>query len=541
MPIAPEYLHLVFPDETFYALLYGRNSVDPKKKGRSVEAQLADGRDICDRFSWPVVEEFKDTGISASRHARKQRDDFEDLLAAIEGGRGRIVVAYEASRYYRDLEAYVRLRNACFKAGVLLCYNGTVYDLSKKEDRKATAMDAIAAEEEADDIQKRNLRTAHGMAAKGHPHGRIPYGFRRKYDPDTGDLIGQYEHPVHGAYVLMAFRHIDAGGSLNSLVKKLKETPEAARPDRGAWSDHMVKYMLQNRAYLGERMHHGSGRDAEWEPLKGLDGAEGRALFRRVQKILTDPSRGERRDTRAAHLLTNLAYCGVCGDHARLKWSKRHSDGAGQYVCEDKLNTLVREQLLDAYVEEAVIDWFGMKDKARAALIPDQRKAREAMAQDEQLLDVYTEELEKARELNRTRNAQGRPLLSLESLSQKELELLPKIEELRARLETRTGLPTLVRQMLAAEDPDEVWNGCPGTETRAARPALTLEQRRQVLRHVVTVRLYSASRRGVRTLEPGRVALSFMGEAGFRARPLRAPETARAEEPARGGPAGGRG
>ncbi|WP_267888833.1 hypothetical protein [Streptomyces sp. NRRL F-5755] len=35
MSVAPEYLHLVYSGP-FYAFLYGRNSVDPKRKARSV-------------------------------------------------------------------------------------------------------------------------------------------------------------------------------------------------------------------------------------------------------------------------------------------------------------------------------------------------------------------------------------------------------------------------------------------------------------------------------------------------------------------------
>lgn len=519
MPIAPEYLHLVFTGVEFHAWLYGRNSVDPKRKGRSVADQLAEGRTLCARFTWNVDDEFKDTGISASRHARRERDDFEALLDAIDNadtppGTMRILVAYEASRYYRDLEAYVRLRNACFHAGVLLCYNGQIYDLSKREDRKATAMDAIAAEDEAEGIRDRNIRTARLMAEAGRPHGRIPYGFLRKYDEATGDLIGQYEHPVRGPYVLKAIQHIDAGRSLQSLIKWLNSEADAARPDGHRWDKDNVTHMLQNRAHIGERVHRGNAHDATWAAITGLDTPEGRAMFRRVGRILRDPARRTNRDTRAAHLLSNIALCGLCGDHAPLKSSKRYN-GAKQYVCGEKHDTLIAERLIDAYVEEAIIEWFRRKDQARAALIPNPRQAEEDVAQAHRLLQVYTDELEEARELNRTRTPDGRPLLSLASLSQKELELMPRIEDLKGRLEKASGVPAVVHQLLSTEDPAGVWNG------------LEIEQRRWLVRHVVTVRLFKARTRGVRKIEPGRITLSFLGTDGFRAQRLRAPEPGR--------------
>jgi site-specific DNA recombinase len=534
MPIAPEYLHMVHPGVEFHALLYGRNSRDPKKKGRSVEAQLHDGRDLCDRFEWHIVEEFKDAGLSATRHARRERDDFEALLDTIENspaipGVRRIVVAYEASRYYRDLEAYVRLRNACYHADVLLCYNNQIYDLSKREDRKATAMDAIAAEDEGEGIRDRNVRTARQTAEKGGVWGKIPFGYARKYDPDTGELLGQYEQPKQGPIVYASLVHIDSGGSINSLIKSLKANPDAIRPDGAEWNEGLVKYMLLNRAYLGERMHHGKSVKAQWDPIKGLDTPEGRVLFRRVTKILTAPGRGEIRDSRAAHLVSHLALCGECGDNHVVK-----ADTLGGkdrrtrqiYRCKDNRDVSISEPILDAYVEEAVITWLRNKKAARAALVPDEDQVAQEVQQAQELLDVYSEELEEARRLNRTRNEQGRPLLSLASLSQKELELLPKIEELQERLQAATGVPLLVQELLNATDPEAVWDGAEATEDAPAVPGLSLEQKREALRQIVTVRVYK-QRDGRRKISD-RVKLSFVGSEGFRVPRSRVPGTAHA-------------
>ena len=222
MPIAPEYLHLVHPNVTFDALLYGRASRDPKKKGRSVADQINSGRDLCETHGWPVAEVFdQDVDRSASRHARRKRKDFEALLAAIESGKGRIVVAWEASRYYRDIEAYIQLRNACMNNDVLLCYNGQVFDLSKREDRKATAQDALAAEDEAEGIRDRVLRTTRAQAKKGLPHGRLLYGYTRRYDPDTGDLIEQGPHPERAPIVLEVFERVAAGETEYSILQDL--------------------------------------------------------------------------------------------------------------------------------------------------------------------------------------------------------------------------------------------------------------------------------------------------------------------------------
>ncbi|MGW2209967.1 recombinase family protein [Streptomyces sp. NPDC001781] len=520
MPIDPEYLHLVY-EGPFPALLYGRNSRDPKKKGRSVEDQLAVGHALCDRYNWPVAKVFKDTGLSASRHARQERDQFEALLDAIMAGAGRIVVAFEASRYYRDLEAYIRLRNACLEAGVLLCYDGQVFDLSKRSDRKITARDAIDAEDEAESIRDRNVRTVRLTAEAGRPHGRLPYGYARRYDPDTGDLIEQYPHPVQAPLVREAMERIDSGESLYSVVKWLRDTPEAARPDGRPWTDKAVKDVLLNPTNLGERVYQGKViRQAVWRPLPGLAGPDGRALFNRVKATLTAPERRTQRDSRVKHLLSCIALCGECGDHAILA-STHRVKGKRYYKCKTAFDTGMDEDRLDAYVEEAILAWLRDKPRARAALIPDEAETASASAATQEELAGYRAQLEEARSLSR-KFENGRPLLSVLSLSGIERELLPKIEAAEKVLEAATGLSPVMQELLAAADPQLVWDG-PLTESgEPSGTGLTLEQKRAVIRQIVTIRVYKATQRGVRTLEPGRIRMSFTGEPGFEVQPRRA-------------------
>jgi hypothetical protein len=97
-------------------------------------------------------------------------------------------------------------------------------------------------------------------------------------------------------------------------------------------------------------------------------------------------------------------------------------------------------------------------------------------------------------------------VLSIDSLTGLEGELTPQID--RAREESRSlHVPALLRDLLGKPraDVDRAWN-----------EVLTLPQRRMILRLVVTIRLYKASSRGVRGIEPGRIRLSYFGEPGFK-------------------------
>jgi DNA invertase Pin-like site-specific DNA recombinase len=312
MPVDPAYLHLVYPGETFNAFLYGRNSHDPTGKGRSVDGQLHEGRDLCERHSFPIVGVFdKDVGRSASRHGKKRRDDFEAMLEGIAARECRIVIAFEASRYYRDLEAYVRLRNACYEANVLLCYNGTVYDLSKREDRKATARDALDAEDEAEGIRDRQVRTQRQLAEQGKPGGRTPFGYKRSYDPETGELVEQVRHPVRAPYVAEMFTRLVAGQTLYGIAQWLNSEPAARHPGGRLWGVERVGTMLRNPAYNGKRVHQGKiVRDAKWPPIS--DDEDFPETYQRAQAILADPTRLTHRLSRLAHLLT---YIPLCGEH----------------------------------------------------------------------------------------------------------------------------------------------------------------------------------------------------------------------------------
>jgi hypothetical protein len=536
MPYAPEYLHLVIPGVQFEAMLYGRNSDDAIGEGSSVIDQLATGRRLCDSHKWHVTREFSDTDISASRHGRKVRDDFEALIDTIAtepvpSGTRRIVVAFQASRYYRDLEAYVRLRKVLRDTNTLLCYNGQVYDLSRRDDLKATAMHAVDAEDEAEGIRDGNLRAASSQAQAGLPHGKLLYGYVRTYQTVSGRrrCTGQDEDPVRGPFVFEALQRIDMGQSLRALTRWLNSEPDAARPDGKPWTDAFARSMLLNRAYLGERIHKGAYVKAVWAPIKGLETPAGRAMFNRVTAMLTSPSRLMQRGSEVAHLLSYLALCGECGDHAVLRYLAPNAKRKPGLCCDEKNDTSIVEARLDAYVEEAIIDWFSDKAKSRSALIPADDKVKEMAASAQKLINAYEEQLSEARRMSREFDAEaGRFKLSAVSLASMESELEPKLEAARAKLRSFTGVSPLVLRLLEADDPDVVWNGRPEAEGQPAVRALTLDQRREVIKTIVTVRLYKAQASGRRALDDGRIRLAFLGEPGFRAGRLRAPATAHA-------------
>ncbi|MGW1035052.1 recombinase family protein [Streptomyces antibioticus] len=496
MPIDPQYLHLVRPDLAPYdTFLYGRNSHDPKRKTRSIGDQLSEGRAMCEQYNWPVKREFTDPGVSASRHARRKRDDFEEMIDGIEAGECRIVVAWEASRYYRDLEIYVRLRRACLEAGVLLCYNGQLYDLSVRADRKATAMDAVSAEDEAEGIRDRNLRTTRRVAGEGGPHGPAPMGYRHVYDPDTGELADRIAEPVAAAVVREIFKWAEEGVSLNEIARKLNRRGLPTRLGK-RWHSRTVHIMLRNKAYIGKRVHLGVAREGTW------DGIIDEEQFANVQALLDGRVKGPGHDTSVKWLLSGIPYCGV-HEPVTLKHEPT-TRGGRHYRCYDR-DLSIQAGMLEAYVEEGVQEWLS-SPQAAAAFRPspkDGAKVRKARLR----LKALQEQLDDARTKAKTLRPDGQGMvLSIDSLAAMEAGLAPQIAKARAEAEV-LHVPKPLRAILGRprSDVDRIWNN-----------ELTLHQKRIILRLVVTIRLFKARAMGVKTIEPGRVTLTFYGESGFR-------------------------
>lgn len=489
MPIAPEHLALLYTGP-FDAYLYGRNSRDIKNKGSSVGDQLTEGRELCLEHGWPIKREFSDIGRSASRYAKRAREEFEEMIEGIESGDCRILVAWEASRYYRDLDVYVRLRSVCMAAGVLLCYNGTVYDLSKRADRKATAQDALQAEDEAEGIRDRNLRTVRLNAKSGGPHGRILWGYARRYDPDTGDLVEQYAHPERGKIVRTIFERVAAGESEYAILQNLRAGGERLPGIR--WEQHHLVSLLRNVGYKARRIHQGLDvGKATWPALVEDE------LFDAVQQIISAPERLTTKSWAVVHLLSGIARCGICETSPHLKILNNR--GIKSYQCSEAFDVSMSEAKLDAYVEEAVIEFLESKAAAAAfSSTDDQQRTAAARLRHRQMQAQLDEARAQAAEFK----PDGQPKLSIQSLASLEATLTPLIEAARVQAEA-VNVPPLLRGIIGRPNVDAIWED------------MTIEQRRAVLRAVVNIRLMKARTSGIRTIEPGRVNLTFYGEPGF--------------------------
>ena len=458
------------------ACLYARNS----RGGRSVDDQLADGRDECTRNAWTWTEddEFVDVARSASAYAKRARERFQEMVARIESGRYDVVVAWESSRLQRDLEVYVFLRKLCRANRVLWSLNGRLYDMDNRQDRFVTGLDALRAEDEADAIRDRNLRTIRRSIGRGWMHGETPLGFMREYDPRTGDLLRQVADPDTAPLVQEITRRVASGEACGAIAADLTARGVPTRHGAERWSATTVKVVATNPANIGKRSTYRMVTgDGAWDGIVPED------LYYRAAAVVSDPARKTTHERAIRHLLSGIAACGLCGGRMNVK----RCNGSGQsYRCRQFMNVSIDCEKLDDYVEEAVLAYLERTDIA--ALLA--RRVR-----DGGLEEALTQAAGWDAQLNQARERVGLPDgLTPQSLAALERNLLPLIEKARNRAAALL-MPASVVEMA-------------GSEARQKWGRADVLKRRSVLKHVVRIAVNPGGR-GVRTIRPGRVVLTW--------------------------------
>ncbi|WP_415855633.1 recombinase family protein [Sinomonas sp. G460-2] len=444
------------------AAIYTRVSQDRTRGGRSVAEQEAECRAMCEREHWTVSAVYSDNDRSASRYTSKERPGFERLMADVARGTFDVLVIWEASRATRDLGVYAKVRDACRAAGVRYAYNGRVYDFDRTDDAFSTGLDMLVAERESGETSKRIQRTVRAQATAGKPHGRLPYGYTREYDPTSGAFIRQIPHPDEAPVIRELADRILTGESLYSISKDLRA--------RGleTFDGHRIHRLLRSPTYAGQRVFRGKViGDADWEPLIDPEKWES------VQGFLNAKGRAKFHGAEPVHLLSGVAICGVCGGKTqRLVNRGKYAS----YICKDKHCVSRRQDLTDEFVSEVVRGFLSR---------PDALEAINAQAMDQPDVSAAVQDLKELRaRLEALYEQAADGSLSAAGLARVEGTVLERIAAAEDRLES---LRSPARLTIA--DP---------AATAARWDSLPLLERRAIIRELMVVRIMPARAKGVR-------------------------------------------
>ena len=304
---------------------------------------------------WEVGGWFEDA-VSASAYGRKKgvaRDAWPEARANLK----EILWLNESSRGDRELSQWATFLEQCRDAGarVWVEQHERLFDLRIAGDWRTLATDGVDSEMEARRISKRILTGMKRNVREGRPHGRIPFGYTRRYEYERDDdgkrqrLVIQELHPVQSLVVKEIYDRIRRGESLKSIARDLNARGILLNAGT-QWTEARVRWLAVRALYMGKRIHNEKPgmfiipgetvlTDGQWPAI--VD----ETLFWVVYNKLTDPSRLNHKPGGARHLLSLIARCGECNGPLTAR-----NDGGWKYVCRDKSCVMIREADLDAYV-----------------------------------------------------------------------------------------------------------------------------------------------------------------------------------------------
>lgn len=445
---------------------YLRVSVDKSGRARSIDEQQVDNERDADAQRWDIVKTYRDPERSASRYARRVREDYQVLLADIEKREIDVLILWEPSRGSRKVSEWVQLIELAEAHHVVFSVtsHGRVYDPVNPRDRRSLLEDAVDSEYESGKVSVRVKRTVAAAAVEGRPHGKVPYGYLRDYDPHTGALIRQVPDPDSAPILREIVSRVLAGDGLRAIAADLTRreipTPEGHRALRlGAaevnteWTPSKLRTLLVSPTMTGMRVHQAETVGlADWDPV--VSPADWAAL----QVALKDPARRTSPGSRPKHLLSGIAECGVCG----AKCGQRMNREVPSYACRglqggSRSHVCRSERALDAMVIRAVVGRVSDPEFLRNLAVRQDDTAATAAAREVADLRAKLAQLEES--------AVSPDGISAAAFARFEAVLLPQIEAAHRRAVPQRVHPAVLE--LAGPDAAKTWDRW-GIETRRA-------------------------------------------------------------------------
>ena len=330
------------------AAIYTRISDAREGDTAGVDRQREDCLALADQLGCTVVDVFQDNNTSATRKRLADRPAGSRMLQAIADGEANMVIAYSADRLYRQVAELDDLMDALGDRPVETVKSGEV-DLSTADGRLKARIMATVAQHEAEKRGERVTRAAAQRAKEGRYGG----GARRMGYTATADALV----PDEADEVAWAYRHVAAGGSLESVARRWREVLGSG-PQGGEITGVQVRDVLLRPMNAGIATYRGEEVGRTVMPVI-ID----EETFRTVRAILMDPARRTSRGRPATTLLAGVLRCGDCGKSMQGAGRNRRSNGKSQpgrtpiYRCRAGHCSKQRANM-DQAVSDLVLAWL---------------------------------------------------------------------------------------------------------------------------------------------------------------------------------------
>lgn len=477
-------------------------SRDASGRARSTDEQGVDNRRDADDHGVQMVKTYLDVDRSASRYAKREREDFEALLRDISRDVWDVLWLWESSRGSRRVSEWVVMLEAAEKHRKLfrVTSHGRTYDPSNPRDRRTLLEDAVDAEYESGKSSVRIQRAFDAAADAGAPGGKAAYGYRREYDERTGRLLRQVPDEVTGPVITEIAGRVLAGETLAGIAADLNRrgvpTPQVvidrrmgrtATGDATTWNSVKVRKVVATPTVAGWRVHRGLPHAlASWDPL--VSATDHAAIL----ALLADPTRLQHRGTAPKYLLSGIALCGFPGCGAVMRPFLNRDRMC--YACggQRKGHVVRRLDMVDAMVIARVVGRL-----ADRSLLEEFARARQQ--QDVTVAEASREVMHLQEQLRAFEETAMTGGVAPDRFTRVIAGMETRLAAARGRLAARGVLPQIVLD-LAGPDAAAAWN-----EPRVQDDILL---QRQVVRALVRVVVHpSTQRRGMQGFDASSIEI----------------------------------
>lgn len=433
------------------------------KGGTSLEDQGVDNTDAADEQGWDLGEPYIDNGLSASRYARKNRADFDQLVSDLKSGpTGResqfgadVLMLWESSRGSRRVGEWVSFIELCEekKVKIWVTTHERLYDPANGRDRKALIDDAVDSEYESYKTHRRVSRTTPKEARKGRPHGEAPYGLTPVYDTQTGKLLTWAEDPKRAPVIRELFDRLEAGHSFAAIVREFRDRGYVNKSGRPFTHGHL-RQMVIRHSYAGLRYYKGAVYEGVW------DGLVSQEQFWNVHRLVTSPGRASTRSGNTVHELTAGLLCSRCQSLFAVRYP---SGRRAVYRCMTGCMKIDKEGVDDLFIgsveHPGLLPQFLARDDIYSVL--------SARGDDDPEVSRIRSELAAARaDLEETRQTDAESVAEERRLARREERLEACIEELEDQERALTLPPAVLKIIRPGMDVWQAWQAAPVSARR---------------------------------------------------------------------------
>ena len=393
------------------------------EEGHSLDAQLQDIRTYAEARGWPLVEVYRDEGLSGSL---SDRPGLSRLLKDADAGLFDVVIVHKVDRFFRDLAGFLNALRQLNDAGVGFLSVRENIDFTSAWGKLALVILATIAEIFLDILKEETSKGKRQRVREGLWNGSIPTGYclglcANCTDPNgpgycpyvgrenVGDGQNLVLHPIDSVAIAKMFEwyatgdysDADIADALNhyefelpdgnTVIFRTRGRGHGSKYPPGPYGKDTVRSILQRKFYTGVVTYKGDEMPGNHPPIIDLE------LYDKVQAMrkLRGRNSRQRRGGKPTRVfpLTGILRCDECGGRMR---GLSANGGVRYYACVNRLQKktpcqqpMVRADDIEAQVAELIIAMPGDREDWREDVLAHAFPDENLLAAEEQAASLH--------------------------------------------------------------------------------------------------------------------------------------------------------